>query len=684
MTESSIESLAPDVARDRLLRVRAWAKRFGPLAFVTAALGIWSVRRILQATGGEPAAPLDDTFIHFQYARSFAELSPLHYTQGALPAPGATSLLWPLLLALPYALGLRGLSLLWAAWAMAWTALGLLAHETHRAGDRLLSRPAALAAGAMVLAFGGYTWFASSGMEVVPLAWLLMRSARRAADFAEAPVDARSHAPIELLVLAWLAPAMRPEGAIASLCIALTIALRAASWQRIWALAAVFGTGLPGLVNRLFTGQWTTTTAQVKWLPLSPYQQGDVLIESVRANIALLFDTLLDGRIWSAAFLPSGIRWIAAACIPALLVAGFRRGLRPRALLLTAVALGMLIPTSYDSFLWNRLRYLWPFAAAWFVGAAALADGAALLLSRIDRRLAAARSLLAGGLVGALAGHLPFALDDVAESANAIRQQQVALGRWAAENLPPDAVIGVNDTGAIAYFSERRVFDVVGLTTRGEARYWVAGAGSRFEHYERLSVKRLPTHLIVYPEWFALPMLQGEWLTERRVPGASILGGETMVASQADWSALGSGDRPLLSEVEGQGLLDSVDVADLESESDHDYQVLPATQGEDVVITRDGHADGARRGRSHDVFELVLAPGGLFVARLEVEVSCSAEVRAGGETLGELQLIRGEFGEYALRLPTHQRAGRQRIEIVTAGQTFAALHYWSFSERAVP
>jgi len=52
----------------------------------------------------------------------------------------------------------------------------------------------------------------------------------------------------------------------------------------------------------------------------------------------------------------------------------------------------------------------------------------------------------------------------------------------------------------------------VGLTTRDEARYWVAGAASRFEHYERLHARRaaaLPTHFIVYPEWMALDAVLG-------------------------------------------------------------------------------------------------------------------------------------------------------------------------------
>lgn len=679
MAEDTGDSLAPDVARDPRSRAVAWLRRYGLLAFLTAALAFWSVRRILTTTGGEPAAPLDDTFIHFQYARSFATLSPFEYSPGAPPTPGATSLLWPLLLALPYALGLRDEQLLWVAWLLSFVALGLLAHETHRAAQKVTSRTSALAAGAMVLAFGGHVWFAASGMEVVPLAWLLMRSTRRAAEWGEGSDEMRRALPRELLLLGWLAPAMRPEGVVATALVAAAIALRGVGATRLWSLVALPGALLPSLVNWLFTGQTTTTTAQVKWLPLSPYQEGSVLVSSVAYNLNLLFDTLLDGQIWSAVFLPSGIRWLSMACVPALLLAGLRRGYPLRALLLAGLALGMLLPTTYDSFLWNRLRYLWPFAAAWFVGAAALVDGVSELLARLDPRFGAARGLLGGLLVGGLAGHLPYAFDDVADSANAIRKQQVALGRWARDALPPDARIGVNDTGAIAYFSGRRVFDVVGLTTRGEARFWAAGPGSRFEHYERLPPSERPTHFIVYPEWFALPALQGDWLTERRVPGATILGGETMVASVADWTSLGSAERPTVFDPGSRRLLDRLDVADLDSEAAHAYELLPATQADNVAIEQHGWVDGARRRRGRDAFSMTLAPGGVLVARLGGEAASQVAVSIDGRPAARWELSDGDVHEVQLVVPAGLRPGRHAVEISALGHTFTALHYWSFA-----
>ena len=74
---------------------------------------------------------------------------------------------------------------------------------------------------------------------------------------------------------------------------------------------------------------------------------------------------------------------------------------------------------------------------------------------------------LCGAIAGLFASKLDWVIDDVAQSASGIDRQQVALGRWAKESLSPTARIGVNDTGAIAYFSDRSTFDVVGLTTRG-------------------------------------------------------------------------------------------------------------------------------------------------------------------------------------------------------------------------
>ncbi len=646
------------------------------MALTTLALALAATRAILLKTGGEAAVPLDDTFIHFQFARTFAEFRPFQYNDGAAPVPGATSLLWPLVLAPFHWIGLGGTTLIWIAWALGYAALGGLGYETWRAGEGLLSRDGAVAAAAMVFAFGGFTWFASSGMEVIPFAWLLMRCARRAADWAERAEDGTWRERSELVGLALLTPMMRPEGVIGALVVLSVMAWFPRGGSRWWALLALVGPLIPGAANLTFTGQWTTTTAEAKWLLYVPYQHR--VPGTLRYHVDVLFNTLLDGRVWSSVFLPRGIKWLVWPALPALLIAGSARRQWVRALALTAVGLGLVLPTTYDSFLVNRLRYLWPFAAAWFLGMAAVADGVGALLARWREDLVALRLLVGGVFVGGLAAHLPPTLDDLAVSADAIRRQQVSLARWAAEELPHDAVIGVNDAGAITYLSGRRTFDLVGLTTRDEARHWAAGPGSRFEHYERLGAKQLPTHFAIYESWVGIPPLMGEYLTSRTVTGSTILGGATKTVYRADYDSLESGHRPLTVDVAGEPV-DRLDVADLESEAAHAYRLFWATQQDDVVLTDAlGHADGGRSNRTVDEFELQLAAGGRLVGRFAGEPT-QLTVSVDGQRVGEWKLDGAtDWEEHELTIESEQ-GGRHTIRVTaTQDEAFTSLHYWVF------
>lgn len=650
------------------------------LARHRAALGVavftgivaWiSIRSILKLTGGEPAVPLDDSYIHFQYARAWAELHPFTYAEGAR-APGATSLLWPVVLAPFWALGFKGSALCWIAWLFGFASLGFLAVETFRLARGIVEPMVAVAAGAMVITFGGLVWCAGSGMEVVPFAWLLTRSARVAATMEDrSAMTPRLRG--ELIALGIVTPMMRPEGLLA------TGMVMAALWrggEKRWLALPMLGPLSAPVLNWLSTGQAASTTALVKWLPSSPYYAGVRLWGAIAQNLELLFGTLLDGEQWAALFVPAGARYLAWVALPALVIVAWKRRAEFRGAMALIVALGILIPTTYDSFLWNRLRYLWPFAPGWFVALAALGQGLGDAAARFRQDLRALGVLVAGSVVGAFAGQLSRSIDDLAVSADAIRQQQVSLGRWAKDGLPKGALIGVNDTGAVAYFSEKPVFDIVGLTTKGEARYWVGGAGSRFEHYEHMDKAALPTHFIVYREWMAIDPLLGQELTHRYV-NASILGGTTMSAHVADYSTLGSAELP--SSDLGKPL-DRVDVADLESESTHGYELFWATQQDCNVFESGARADGGRAHRTLDRFRLELVANGILVARVAAEEAMSIEVKVDGQPVGSLSASGIEsWDEVNVTLPPALSSGLHRVELFAPeGKTFAALSYWSF------
>jgi hypothetical protein len=628
---------------------------------------------VLAAGAGSLGAPLDDSYIHFQFARSFARFHPFEYVPGLPRVPGATSLLWPALLAPAIWLGASGGALVALTWVLGFGALFGQAGEVYLASRRFLSQPLAFAAGLLVLAFSANTWFAASAMEVVPLGFLLLRSARRSAEFLEgqrSPARQR-----ELLLLAFAAVLLRPEGALAALCVAAAFALSGKA-RRVPALAALLAPLLVPLVNWLFTGSAAQTTTLAKWLPTNPYYH-DRLASAVLGNLQLFYGTLLDGRQWSWTFIPEGYRLVALASLPALWLAAERRGARAHAACLCLVGLGILIPTTYETFLVNRLRYLWPFSGPWLLGLAALGELLAAPLLRLHKRMAwlgLALPALAGWGFARLA---PISVGDLAESCAAISAQQVSLGRWAAEHLPPDAKLGVNDAGAITFYSGRRTFDVVGLTTRGEARYWVAGAGSRFEHYEHLSRAELPTHFLVYPEWFGIPSLLGPCLTERSVYGATILGGPVMVACRADYAGLGSGAKPEL-DVGTRRLKDELDVADLESEAAHAYVLGAASAQDNLVQARQGRVDGGRFRRSGEAFRLQLEPGGLLVMRFSAPPLTQATLSVAGRLVTVVQLPPGELQEVAIPLPAGVASGPQDVTLAS-NQPLTLLHYWSFS-----
>jgi hypothetical protein len=660
-----------------------------PIALATAWLAYQAIAGVITRLG-HPGATLDDSFIHFQYARAIAEGHPFRYHAGDPPTTGATSLLWPALLAPFYAVGFRDLSILWPAWGLSFLALGLLAHETFLLARKLTGTACAVGAAAMVLSLSAFTWCAASGMEVVPFAFCIARAARRASEWAERP-----HPPgpsshpwsggnvKELLALAFVAPLFRPEGAMAAVMIGVTLlvfpperSLRGTGAGALALTAPLW----PMMLSFVLTGSFASNTARVKLLVGNPYFTGPALIAELAKNLRTLFGVLLDGEQWSAEFVPNGGAILLIGGLFAILIRGRQVQAHWRAVCVLTLALTMCAPCAYVSFLWNRLRYLWPFATGWLIGLACLARVVGDALASVLPRARVAAPLLCGAFSGALFMRESSAISDVADSASGIERQQVTLGRWAKQNLPPDAQIGVNDTGAIAYLSDRRTFDIVGLTTRDEGRYWVAGAASRFEHYERLHEKSpasLPTHFIVYPEWMACDAVLGRPLYEATVLDSTILGGRTMRAYEADYSLLGSGERPWTA---GLSVFDALDVADLESEAAHRYELLGALDGEETVAMSPGPderlvADGGRTDRTRERF-VVDAPNdslSMVTVRLATPTPTRVHVFGDGSEEAAFEIEGGAWREYSFPLP---RRGRQTVELRLEAGTMTVFHYW--------
>lgn len=616
---------------------------------------------------GEPAPPLDDTFIHFQYARAFAAGHPFRYQPGEPVSTGATSLLWPMVLAPFYALGLRDMSLVWPAWVLSFAAFAGLIYEAYRVAAPLTGRATALGAAALVWCFGPFTWFAASGMEVVPFAWALLRSVRVASEYAEGQ-EKRSWM---LVLMAWLTSGLRPEGAVMGLLLAITLGMKR---HRVLAGATALGAVWPSLFLWMISGSGTPTTAKVKLLWGNPYYPWPVWLAQVETHARMLVQTLLNGEVWSAEFIPHGAMPVFVAGLVAVATMGHRRQRRWRAFLVLALSLSIFIPTTYVTFLSNRLRYLWPFSTAWLVGMACLSRVLSDLGLRFAKPARAVGLIGLGVAAGLCLAKLEWVIQDVVESSSGIARQHVTMARWVREHTPAAARIGVNDTGALAYLTGRKTFDIVGLTTSTEGRYWVAGPASRFEHYERLGKGALPSHFVVYPEWMACNAILGPVLFDATVTDATILGGPSMRAFETDVSLLGTGETPWST---SHPIVDTLDVADLESEAAHGYELLDARDGEQRVRTGEPSegqvvADGGRM-RRRDAFLMDATAGGQCIVRLEVAEPGEIEVRVNGEPVTTLHPPTTHWAEEHFSL---SQGGRLRIEL-SSSSAMTTYHYWT-------
>src|SRR5262249_60229566 len=109
-------------------------------------------------------------------------------------------------------------------------------------------------------------------------------------------------------------------------------------------------------------------------------------------------------------------------------------------------------------------------------------------------RVMGASALRPAGLVW----RLPAGADDYGWGVQNVNAMQVQLGRWLAAHTPPNTLVGLNDVGALSYFGERRMIDLMGLATPEILPYRRLGEAGGVRH----PTPRCPGDLAVFPPRF--------------------------------------------------------------------------------------------------------------------------------------------------------------------------------------
>ncbi|MBX3205891.1 MAG: hypothetical protein KF764_12530 [Labilithrix sp.] len=245
---------------------------------------------MLKQTGGEWSAPLDDVFIHFDYARATALGHPFEWTIGNGYSSGNTSLTYPFVLALGWLVGFTGRELMkWAAILAAVSVFGTLlaARRLFIDGPRDdWGRLSSYLLPPIFLGIGALTWSLWSGMEV---AFFLATWAIALVAWRKLEDDARMASRPATWSAWWLGlagallVATRPEAALTIAIFGLSAAHAHRRLGRAHAAALLVRVGLPAVVvlaaqsvaNRALTGESSANGAIVKLALHNPFMTPD-------------------------------------------------------------------------------------------------------------------------------------------------------------------------------------------------------------------------------------------------------------------------------------------------------------------------------------------------------------------------------------------------------------------------
>jgi hypothetical protein len=569
------------------------------------------------------SAPLDDVFIHFDFARQTARGRPFEWSPGNGYSSGGTSLLYPFILAPGFWLGFRGGNIMGFAALVACISIFAALLATRRLFRSLPSWTAFLAP-PLVLSVGALDWSLFSGMEVAFFLSMWALALVFWDDLVNGvpgspPVTATSavHAPwrnaaLTLGVANALVVATRPEAlttaAVFSVSAAWTFRTRIGARAGVSVFVRSIGFALVVLVaqataNKLLTGDFSAAGALVKLEMNDPRLTAREAWESwlffVRYQVGRVTGHHLGDSLWVGSLL-----WVLAA-----LAVAFRKT-RFIGLVLWAQAVSWVLVVALNGQVrWQNDRYTMP-ALAWMLLAAAVGVGAAVsqpfdgrvwvyvvgdllraraastFLGRVGRAVDdRARRVIACVLVGAAlvalgVAQVPQFRDQIwffGRASRNIRDQHVKVGRIINDQLSAAHRVLVGDAGAIPFSSDMPALDIIGLGGYHDlpfARAGRWGVGAAIELIERIPPASRPDLMAIYPNWWGdFPIWFGVPLDGVSVRGNVICGGLTKMLYAARWNALDIEQKPITGLGANERLVDAVDFADIISEKSHAYRI---------------------------------------------------------------------------------------------------------------
>lgn len=647
---------------------------------------------------GDWSAPLDDVFIHFDFARSTARGYPFQWLEGQGYSSGGTSLLYPFVLALGYWLGFRSLSLVvWAGIVACVSVLVALMGSARLFGGlpawtKYLAPP-------FLLCTGVLDWTLFSGMEVA-LFLGLWGVALVAWDDLYRSTNEAELRPLSLAlgVSCLLLVATRPEAVPTVMIFSLSAAGAVFKrFSRRRAIETLLMSAVPGallviaqaVANRILTGDFTAAGALAKLELHHPYLSSQAVWEQWKFHVRYQFDRVTDYHLSTAPHV-GWIVWLLAA-----LGLVFGRTRRYSLVLWGSAVAWVLVVALNGQVRWQNERYSMP-ALAWLLLAAALGFAGAVTHEYRVRSLRLGASLAGAGAFACFVWfQTPRFRDQVwffGRASRNILDQHVRAGRVLGQLVKPTPKrILLSDAGAIPYAADLPALDLIGLGGYAHlpfARATRLGAPAGLELIERLAPGDRPDVFALYPSWWhTFPLWFGRRIDEVPVRGNVICGGASKVLYRADFSAMNHSSLPF-SAAARRELVGALDLGDVIDEAAHDFQLQHGLGHVTMKLLADPNDprldlwDAGRFLAPPDELDFKLeglrpTQPGTLLFRVAPEQAATFEVLVDGKPLGKVALeARDTWQEVPLAIPGADHGMPLRVRLRSLVGGFALYHVW--------
>ena len=488
---------------------------FAALTIVAAGAGVLFAVSASQSNSAS-GFPLDDAWIHLQFARNLHDFGSFSYFQDRMVTSGSTSPLYTLLLAAGFFLTSNEMILSYACGIVFQVALVILVFLLMRHSSA--GKPANTGGLALPLIAAALTaleprliYASVSGMETSLFTALLVG----------ALLAYRKKHAIGLGITCGLALWTRPEALIfvAALVLDLTYIL----WWRERRVKKKREEGNPvsPFNVRVFLGVFLAfAAAYAAWNYLL---SGTVLPNTYAAKLKYYGAGSSDFGAELLRFLTGGhlmpyVFFVGVGVIN-VLVRILRR--KPQSYLVHLLWSSGLIAVYWLKLphLYQEGRYLMPLLPfALMLGI----DGLESVLTRLRSTVrllerGSWRMAVTTACGGALV--VQFVMADMtkareyAGTCKYIADRQVATARWINAHLPKDAVVATHDVGAVAFYGGRQIVDMVGLVSPE----MISNIGS-YDGLRRFLLSKKATHVAVLRNWFEVANQTPLFQTDEQAP----------------------------------------------------------------------------------------------------------------------------------------------------------------------